>query len=111
MDAQAEQEGFQEKHGADATPIDPSTLSQGAGDMPIAVAGRELPSEQVREWTLAEARDKYGREGEAKWCVNCKNMDFSLVHGIQYGACLLRPRKEARVEMDFTCEEFEKAKL
>ncbi len=106
---EAEQGGFQEKHGADATPIDPSTLSQGAGDMPIAVAGRELPAEVLPQWTLEQARDKYGQDGKVKWCINCKNMNFDSVHGIYHGQCILRPRKESRIEMDFTCEEFEKA--
>jgi len=107
--AEQEQEGFQERHGQDATAIDPSQLDQDQGQMPIAAGGKDRPPEQLQQWTLAQAREKYGREGTVKWCINCKNMNFESVHGIYHGQCILRPRKESRIEMDFTCEEFEKA--
>lgn len=90
--------------------IDPADLpDQAEGQVPLIRPGSwtEQPPEVLPQFTYEQAREKYGGGGSLRLCVNCEHLNFDSVYGIYHGACKLRPRKESRVEMDFTCEEFE----
>ena len=74
--------------------------------VPMAAAAPMNVPEELPQHELKDARKKVGK---GKYCVNCQHFNFGSVYGPKYGACGLRPRKESKVDVDYSCEEFSKA--
>lgn len=101
--------GFRKRR--QAAGIAEGDMEQAEGQMPIVKSGLmpEVEPDELPQFTHEQAKEQYGDGGKARYCVNCEHLNFDSVYGLYRGACKLRPRKESRVEMDFTCEEFEMA--